>query len=146
MLCAFLVFAALGSRLGGSWLAGQWQAANKVAAAVIAMGVISLIYLATLPSLFQELIHLRDAAKIMISIVLIAPLAMCMGIPYPTAMTRLAETAEQTIPWAWAINGFASVVGAVLATLLAIHLGFVAVILLAVLIYAVACVALRGFS
>ena len=146
VLCAFLVFAALGSRLGGSWLAGQWQAANKVAAAVIAMGVISLIYLATLPSLFQELIHLRDAAKIMISIVLIAPLAMCMGIPYPTAMTRLAETAEQTIPWAWAINGFASVVGAVLATLLAIHLGFVAVILLAVLIYAVACVALRGFS
>jgi hypothetical protein len=71
---------------------------------------------------------------------------MCMGVPYPTAMTRLAETGEQAIPWTWAINGFASVVGAVLATLLAIHLGFAAVILLAVLIYALACVALRKFA
>ena len=141
VLCAFLVFAA-----AGSWLAGHSQAANKVTVAVIAMGAISLFYLATLPHLFQELIHLPDAAKIMISIALIAPLAMCMGVPYPTAMTRLADIAEQAIPWAWAINGFASVVGAVLATLLAIHLGFAAVILLAVLIYAVACVALRKFA
>ena len=77
---------------------------------------------------------------------LIAPLAMCMGVPFPTGMRRLAATCEDAIPWAWAINGFASVVGAVLATLLAIHLGFAAVILLAVLIYAVACVALTGFA
>lgn len=40
----------------------------------------------------------------------------------------------------------ASVVGAVLATLLAIHLGFAVVILLAVLIYGVACAALRKFA
>jgi len=79
-------------------------------------------------------------------VALIAPLAMCMGVPFPTAMTRLANTAEETIPWAWAINGFASVVGAVLATLLAIHMGFAAVILLAVLVYAIACVALRRFA
>ncbi len=59
-----------------------------------------------------------------------------MGVPFPTGMLRLADTREEAIPWAWAINGFASVVGAVLATLLAIHMGFAAVILLAVLIYA----------
>jgi hypothetical protein len=141
VLCAFLVFAA-----AGSWLAGHWQAAGKVTLAVIAMGAISLLYLAILPYLFQALIHLPDTAKIMISVALIAPLAMCMGVPYPTAMMRLAGTAEEVIPWAWAINGFASVVGAVLATLLAIHLGFAAVILLAVLIYGVACAALRGFA
>jgi spermidine synthase len=146
VLCAFLLFAAAGSWLAGNWQNARWQSANKVTVAVIAMGAISLFYLVTLPYLFQELIHLPDAAKIMISIALIAPLAVCMGVPYPTAMTRLADTAGQTIPWAWAINGFASVAGAVLATLLAIHLGFAAVILLAVLIYALACVALRRFS
>jgi spermidine synthase len=151
VLCAFLVFAAAGSWLAGNWQAGnwqpgRWQAANKVMAAVIAMGAISLLYLAILPSLFQSLIHLPDTSKIIISVALIAPLAMCMGVPYPTAMTRLADTAGQTIPWAWAINGFASVVGAVLATLLAIHLGFAVVIVLAVLIYGAACAALRGFA
>lgn len=141
VLCAFLVFAA-----AGSWLAGRWQAENKVTLAVIAMGVLALAYLAILPGLFQALAHLHDAVKIIISVALIAPLAMCMGVPFPTAMARLAVAAEEAIPWAWAINGFASVVGAVLATLLAIHLGFVAVILLAVLIYGLACAALRRFA
>ncbi|MBU1425882.1 MAG: SAM-dependent methyltransferase [Gammaproteobacteria bacterium] len=141
VLCAFLLFAA-----AGSWLAGRWQAANKVMLAVSAMGALSLLYLAILPGLFQALIHLPDAAKIFISVLLIAPLAMCMGVPFPTGLTRLAGTKEEAIPWAWAINGFASVVGAVLATLLAIHLGFASVILLAVLIYALAGVALRRFA
>ncbi len=141
VLCAFLLFAAVGSSL-----AGRSQAANKVTVAVSAMATISLLYLAILPGLFQALIHLPDAAKIFISVLLIAPLAICMGVPFPTAMTRLADTAENAIPWAWAINGFASVVGAVLATLLAIHLGFAMVILLAVLIYAVAAATLRRFA
>ncbi len=146
VLCAFLVFASVGSWLTGHSQNARWQTANKVTLAVIAMGTLSLFYLATLPNLFQALIHLPDAAKIIISVALIAPLAMCMGVPFPTGMMRLANTAEQAIPWAWAINGFASVVGAVLATLLAIHLGFAAVILLAVLFYAVACGALRRFA
>jgi len=141
VLCAFMVFAA-----AGSWIAGRWQAAHKVTLAVTALAVLALLYLAALPELFRSLIHLPDAAKIFISVALIAPLATCMGVPFPTGMMRLAGTAEEAIPWAWAINGFASVVGAVLATLLAIHLGFAAVILLAVLIYAVACAALRGFA
>jgi hypothetical protein len=65
-----------------------------------------------------------------------------MGVPFPTGMAHLAATSEAAIPWAWAINGFASVVGAVLATLLAIHLGFAKVILLAVVMYALAGVTL----
>jgi spermidine synthase len=146
VLCAFLVFASAGSRLAGRRQPGHRQATNRVIIAVTAMSVFALFYSATLPGLFSALVHLPDAAKIIISVALIAPLAMCMGVPFPTGMTRLAGAAQETIPWAWAINGFASVVGAVFATLLAIHLGFAAVILLAVLIYAVACVALTGFA
>lgn len=148
VLCAFLVFAAAGGWLAGNgqgrlWKIGRWRATDRVTFAVAAIGAISLLYLAMLPGLFQALIHLPDVAKIIIAVLLIAPLAMCMGVPFPTGMMRLADTNEQAIPWAWAINGFASVVGAVLATLLAIHLGFAAVVLLAVLIYAAACAALR---
>jgi len=44
------------------------------------------------------------------------------------------------VPWAWAINGFASVVATLGAALLAIHWGHSAVILLAVVLYAVAAV------
>jgi hypothetical protein len=144
VLCAFLMFAAL-----GSWLSGRRQGTVEngewVHRAVLIIAAVALLYLAILPALFQALIHLPDAAKIAISVGLIAPLAVCMGVPFPTGMTRLSLTAQDSIPWAWAINGFASVVGAVLATLLAIHLGFAVVILLAALMYGLASVAFRGF-
>ena len=142
VLCAFLVFAAI-----GGWLAERWQEKTKskwhVPLAVMLMAIISLLYLAVLPGLFQTLIHFSDLAKIVISLALIAPLGLCMGVPFPSGVMRLAFTAQETIPWAWAINGCASVVGAVLATLLAIHLGFATVILMATLFYSLACIFLR---
>ena len=45
--------------------------------------------------------------------------------------------------WGWAVNGFASVCGAVLTTLLSMEFGFRAVMALAVIVYAVAVLALR---
>ncbi len=142
VLCSFLVFAAM-----GSWLAGQWQEKTTsrwhVPLAVMLIGVLSLLYLVILPDLFQAFIHFSDLAKIVISLVLIAPLAFCMGVPFPTGIMRLANSAQEAIPWAWAINGCASVVGAVLATLLAIHLGFAMVILMGTLIYGLSCIFLR---
>lgn len=145
VLCAFLVFAA-----AGSWLTARLQGGKMgrsyLTVVITIMASISLTYLIILPEVFKALIHLPDPTKIAISIALIAPLAVCMGMPFPTGTMRLANTARDSVPWAWAINGFASVVGAVLATLLAIHLGFAAVIILAVLIYAGSAVALRGFA
>ena len=144
VLCAFLVFAAL-----GSWLAsrnGGRPGMRGITVAVMVLGAVALLYLAILPHLFEALIHLRDPVKIIISVALIAVPGICMGIPFPTGVARLARTMPGAIPWAWAINGFASVVGAVLATLLAVHLGFSAVILLAVVLYGLAWVAARGFA
>jgi hypothetical protein len=46
--------------------------------------------------------------------------------------------AETLIPWAWAVNGCASVVGAVLATLLAIQFGFIFVVVIALAFYGLA--------
>lgn len=141
VLYTFLIFAAAGSRL-----AGYWQATNKATLAVFALGALALLYSAILSHLFHVLTHLPDAAKIVISVVLIAPLAICMGVPFPAGIMRLTDTNEQAIPWAWALNGFASVVEAVLAALLAIHLGFAAMILLAIMIYSVASITLRRFA
>ena len=145
VLCSFLLFAAV-----GSWLTSRWQS-RKMGGSYLTMvitttALISLTYLMILPEVFSALIHLPDTAKIAISVALIAPLAICMGMPFPTGTMRLAKTGRDSAPWAWAINGFASVVGAVLATLLAIHLGFAAVIILAVLIYGLAAFALPRFA
>ena len=90
------------------------------------------------PLLFGWLIGTAEFLRILLSVMLIAPLAFFMGMPFPLGLRRLAEEAPDFVPWAWGINGFASVVSAVLATLLAIHFGFTAVIALALLLYVAA--------
>jgi hypothetical protein len=66
-----------------------------------------------------------------------------MGMPFPLGLMRLAHSAPAFVPWAWGINGFASVLSAVLATLLAIQFGFTAVIGTALVFYLLAGYLLR---
>ena len=93
--------------------------------------------------LFQQLMGLADSIKMVLSVFLIAPLAFCMGMPFPIGLNRVAGSAPDFIPWAWGINGFASVISASLATLLAIELGFTAVVLFALVCYASAAAIVR---
>jgi hypothetical protein len=51
---------------------------------------------------------------------------------------------RQYVAWAWAVNGFASVVGAVLTTMLAMSFGFQVVLWMALGVYLVALAALRS--
>ena len=74
------------------------------------------------------------------TVTLIAPLGFLMGMPFPIGLSRLAAEAPAFIPWAWGINGCASVLAALVAALLAVHVGFSAVLLLAAALYLVAAI------
>ena len=52
--------------------------------------------------------------------------------------SRVAATRAALVPWAWGINGCASVLSAVLAILLAMSLGFNAFVVIAIALYVVA--------
>ena len=84
------------------------------------------------------MIGLPFAVKAAVTIFLIGPLAFCMGMPFPLALAGVGAETEALIPWAWAVNGCASVVGAVLATLLAIQFGFIFVVVVALVLYGLA--------
>jgi hypothetical protein len=141
VLAGFLVFAGAGSALAPRLAA---RSRSPLALAVGGIAAIALVYLALMPPLFAALIAWPDAAKIAVSLALIAPLAACMGMPFPLGIARLAATSPALVPWAWGINGCASVVSAVLATLLAIHFGFTVVVACAVLLYLSTLVTGRG--
>ncbi len=64
-----------------------------------------------------------------------APLGVVLGIPFPVGLMWLEREAAPLVPWAWAINGAASVVAAVLAAILALELGFTAVLWLGAAAY-----------
>ncbi|MFQ5761191.1 MAG: SAM-dependent methyltransferase, partial [Acidiferrobacterales bacterium] len=144
VLSGFLVFAGLGSGYSGQ-LARRLENTTlpPIAAAAAGIVVISLIYVVLLPEVSPRLVALPDAAKITASLGLIAPLAFCMGMPFPLGLAKLAAHDPDFIPWAWGINGFASVVSAALATLLAIHFGFTAVVVLALVLYVLAAALVR---
>jgi L-cystine uptake protein TcyP (sodium:dicarboxylate symporter family) len=59
------------------------------------------------------------------------------------ATSQRSNMTSSLVPWAWGINGCASVLSAILAILLAMSLGFSAVLLIAIGLYLVAAATLR---
>jgi hypothetical protein len=143
VLTAFLVFSSLGSLFAGRF---PDRPVPLVAWAVAGIAVPAALYLAGLSWVFAAGAGWPDTVKIAVSILLLAPMAFCMGIPFPTGLQLISNRAEPLVPWVWGINGCASVLGASLATLTAVHLGIRAAAGLAVLLYTVAAVALQRLS
>ncbi len=141
ILTGFLLFAGLGS----GWSAELRRRAPEGAVSWAVAGIVglALLYLAVLPGVFEALRPLPEAARIAASLALVAPLACAMGMPFPLALHRLGQASPGLVPWAWGINGCASVVGAVLAVLIAMDWGFDAVVLTACGLYAGAAVVHR---
>jgi hypothetical protein len=135
VLAGFLVFAGIGSAIAPRLDRRIGGRVRPIAIAAAAVAALATAYLVALPPLFEALIGLAVPGRIMITLTLIAPLAVSMGMPFPLGIVRVARDSGDLVPWAWGINGCASVVAAVLATLLAIHLGFTAVVLIAVALY-----------
>ena len=128
VLAVFLVFAGMGSRYGQ---AKQIHAIWPVAF-ILVLGSVDL---AAVIFVSGSLNMLPGSLKILIAIILLGPLAFSMGMPFPLALTGIGAAAPHLVPWAWAVNGCASVIGAVLATLVAVHFGFAAVVVTALVLY-----------
>ncbi|MFB3087136.1 MAG: SAM-dependent methyltransferase [Acidiferrobacterales bacterium] len=144
VLSGFLVFAGLGSgysrRLVHRMQATAW---SPVAVAVTGIVAIATAYLFLLPAMSHVLVGLPDTLRVLLAFALLAPLAFCMGMPFPLGLDKVAARAPDFIPWAWGINGFASVLSATLATLIAIELGFTVVVTVALVLYVLAALLIR---
>ncbi|RKZ37178.1 MAG: SAM-dependent methyltransferase [Gammaproteobacteria bacterium] len=128
-LAGFLVFAGIGSAASERWPEAYRHWVLVVVVVLIALAAGLLI---VLPAAAGLPLPLRAA----LAIAIIGPLAFMMGMPFPLGLTRAAELDPSNVPWAWGVNGAASVVSAVLATLLAMHLGFTATMLIGAVLYA----------
>ena len=137
VLASFLLFAGIGSYYSNR-ISREKGYAGGIKLAVAIIVVVGLAYGLALDMIFGWLISAPVTLKGLITALLIAPLAFAMGMPFPLALSYLSTTDAKQVPWAWGINGCASVISAVLAMLLAIHFGFILVIVVAMLLYIVA--------
>jgi hypothetical protein len=84
-------------------------------------------------------------AKVVVTFLLLLPLGVLMGVPFPAGMRELGARNERLIPWAWSINGCFSVLSPLLAVMLAMAIGFRGVLWLGALCYVSAYFTLRLF-
>ena len=76
--------------------------------------------------------------RFVLLVVSVAPLGVAMGTPFPVLVKHLGDDKTNLLSLAWAVNGTASVVGAVGGTLLAVFSGFRMVMFIAVGTYILA--------
>jgi hypothetical protein len=136
VLFSLLTFSALGSYLSGRLTESKLrQSLTKILLALIALVV---VYILLLPPIFYGLVWLPHPARIVIAVVLMAPLAMVMGMPMPIGIKLLSKRVPEIIPWAWGVNGAMSVMGSVSALVIAILTGFNQALLVGATLYLLA--------
>jgi hypothetical protein len=85
--------------------------------------------------LLGALVWLPMALKVVIAVLLIAPLGLVMGMPFPTGLGRLEEWHAPSVRWAWSLNAAASVLGSVGALVCSIYLGLIQTLIVGGLFY-----------
>jgi len=134
---AVVLFAILTAAGCGSFLSGKFRLPPKRALAVVvpAIAVFCGLILWTSPMIFKACLGYSMAVRVLIAILLIAPLALLMGMPFPFGIALINQVSQRLIPWVWGINGYATVIGSVLCVILALIFGFRVVIFIAAGIY-----------
>jgi hypothetical protein len=133
---SMLTFSAIGSLVSRKIL----KTSNHLFITSLAVTALILLYIVGLPPLFELLLRLPDTARMLLSIVFIAPLAFVMGMPFPTGLYRLGLQARSLVPWAWGMNGVFSVLGSVLVILTSMLTNFTTALTGAALFYGLAAV------
>ena len=129
-----VVFLMLLSSGGGSLMSRRWLSQTTRCWLPLLLIALALsFYVFTLPAVLHALIGLSFVAKLLVSAVLLVPLGFAMGMPFPTGLRALANLPGQealvpaahdnAVEWAWAMNAASSVLGSVLAMVIAIHFG-----------------------
>ena len=120
----------------GSFISQRYNAIHKNLLVTISIVVLLLIlHLIFLSPILKLTIGFDLSLKIFFTALLIAPVAFLMGFPFPLGLRLVSHTNAAHVPWAWGINGSISVISAVLATIIAVELGFVWVMIFAALAY-----------
>jgi spermidine synthase len=134
-LTAFLMFAGLGSL----WIQhfDDRRSRQLLIPAVGVIGAYALAFTLTTPALLATAAAWSYPIRLLLAVALLAPLAFAMGIPFAAGLRRFGAISPDLIPWAWGINGCASVISAASAAVLAPEIGFLGLIAIAAVAYLV---------
>lgn len=126
----------------GSYIAGRipmdklGKVLPAVLVAVLGLGAIQGFVVPEL--LHNTALGLPLGARAALTFAVLAPLGLVMGMPFPLALRQLPERVEGMIPWAWALNGWLSVVAGLATVVLSRMYGYQAAFAVALGAYVIA--------
>ena len=123
----------------GSYYSLRYKTSHKVLLKITGLiALLILVYTLFIGFFLSSTVGLPFIIKILLAALIIALPAFFMGMPFPIGLKIVDAIKKSNVPWAWGINGCVSVISASLAAIIALELGFVAVILFAALAYGIA--------
>lgn len=137
---AVVLFGLLGFSGLGSLLSGRipWRPGLGLLAALLGA------YALGLSGVLDRVLGYGPGVRVAATLALLAPLGLLMGIAFPRGLAWIAQVRPSWVPMAWAVNGFTSVIGAVLAALAALSWGYSPVLIGAAGAYLVAALVVRS--
>ncbi|HTE04703.1 MAG TPA: hypothetical protein VK824_00800 [Planctomycetota bacterium] len=139
VLITFLLFSGLGATFAGRSADPRRTLTRALLAVLVLIGLLAV----ALPPVFHAALALPLPARIALTVALLAPAAFVMGMPFPSGLALLGRRGGQLVPWAFGVNGGASVIASVIGILVAMSAGFSMAFLLAALAYGSALLAGR---
>jgi hypothetical protein len=132
-----VVFLLLLSSGAGSMVSRWWLAeTQRLRLTLFLVAAVLLVYVVLLPGLLNRLVGLPFAVKLLVTAGLLIPLGFGMGMPFPAGLRALSlrpasevtvlpasESGGNLVEWAWAMNAASSVLGSVVAIIIAIQFG-----------------------
>lgn len=135
VILSMLLFSGIGSILAGKIPANKLTTSLRlILLSVLVLGALQAWVFPQL--LYQFALGLPMPVRFMITLAILAPLGLVMGMPFPTAIRILPESASGIIPWAWALNGWMSVVAGLMTMVISRVVGYSQAIGLALVFYA----------
>lgn len=123
VLFCVLLFSGLGSRYGSRKI--------PLPMALLALFVLLVLYVFILSPVISATLGYPLHLRLGLSVLLITPLGFLMGVPFPGGLAWIRRQVDgddaverRWIAWMWAVNGAASVVASILASLVSLSLGF----------------------
>lgn len=136
VLFALLLFTGVGAAFSAK------VAKSRRGMVVVLAAIVGLVMIAAfaLQPLLRELIGLPFSARVGLTILLLMPFGLALGMPMPLGLTRFRSRCPDGVPFAWGVNGVASVLASVLGVVIAINFGFLVASLVAAVCYLAALV------
>jgi len=133
VLFSTLLFSGLGSFCSARLSSEHLR--RNISMICLLISALTLAYLPLLPFFLYRLVGLTTVLKALLAIAFLAPLGFVMGMPMPLGINWLRRTSPALIPWAWGMNGAASVLGSILTMVIAVNFGFNQALILAIGLY-----------